>query len=238
MNDIMDNFRENVRNLRQQKRMTQDQLAVQIGVSGQMVRLYETSRRMPSIERLVKIADAFDVSLDELIGRNRQSVANSKLVDLLNDAGYDVTNRNDELRVTTPQPSLSIDADGNPKSLFRSHVFAANFPADELRNHIVELLKLAAEPYTEMMLRKYIADAKRDNVDVRTFKIPADIARLTADRKIELSLFEPAPNDPAVADAPPDEQNPEPPDEQRDDRAAARPDAQPDDQHDENSARK
>ncbi len=54
--------------LRKKKKMSQDDLAKQIGVHAPVIGRYERSEVKPSIEVAVKIADALDVSLDYLVG--------------------------------------------------------------------------------------------------------------------------------------------------------------------------
>ena len=57
--------------------MTQQQLAVQIGVSKSVISYYELQERIPSPEILLKLASVFHVSTDYLLG-----VSNDKALDV------------------------------------------------------------------------------------------------------------------------------------------------------------
>ncbi len=58
-----------VKDLRNAKKMTQEELAKIIGVSTSMVGMYETNARKPSFKTLVKIANFFNVLTDYLLGK-------------------------------------------------------------------------------------------------------------------------------------------------------------------------
>ena len=49
---------------------TQFALAKRINVSQQTVSHWETGYTEPSVAELIKLADIYDVSIDELVGRN------------------------------------------------------------------------------------------------------------------------------------------------------------------------
>ncbi|WP_422122896.1 helix-turn-helix domain-containing protein [Planococcus sp. X10-3] len=53
---------EKIKTKRNEKRMTQQELADKIGVSYTTVSLYESNSRKPSFKALARIADVFDVS--------------------------------------------------------------------------------------------------------------------------------------------------------------------------------
>ena len=55
---------------RKNANITQDALARQLGISNQAVSKWETDQSYPDIELLPKIADIFNITLDELFGRN------------------------------------------------------------------------------------------------------------------------------------------------------------------------
>lgn len=58
-----------IRLLRLEKNMTQRQLAAKIGVDRTSLSSYEHSKRTPDIFILCRMADVFEVSLDDLVGR-------------------------------------------------------------------------------------------------------------------------------------------------------------------------
>ena len=49
--------------------LTQSELAKATGLKQQMISWWEAGKGMPNIEFCVRLADFYDVSLDELIGR-------------------------------------------------------------------------------------------------------------------------------------------------------------------------
>lgn len=61
--------------LRKEKNMTQEQLAVQLNVSNQAVSKWEASQCCPDVMLLPKLADIFCVTLDDLFGREAVQVS-------------------------------------------------------------------------------------------------------------------------------------------------------------------
>ena len=59
-----------LKSLRKSKRMTQEQLAQQIGVTKAMVSAYETGTKCPSIEVLLHLSQFFNVTIDYLLRAN------------------------------------------------------------------------------------------------------------------------------------------------------------------------
>ncbi|HIY30998.1 MAG TPA: helix-turn-helix domain-containing protein [Candidatus Mediterraneibacter avicola] len=59
----------NIKKLRRQKNVKQDVLATSLHLRRQTVSSYERGITLPNIFTLIRIADYFDVSLDELTGR-------------------------------------------------------------------------------------------------------------------------------------------------------------------------
>ena len=62
-----------LKELRNEKQLTQEQLAEKLNVSGRTVSRWETGRNMPDIGMLVEIADFYDVSIPEIIDAERKS---------------------------------------------------------------------------------------------------------------------------------------------------------------------
>ncbi len=62
---------ENIRSLRIAKGITQEQFGYELGVTAQAVSRWENGATYPDITMLPVIADFFDVSMDELMGRER-----------------------------------------------------------------------------------------------------------------------------------------------------------------------
>jgi transcriptional regulator with XRE-family HTH domain len=60
-------FRDNLQHLRATRNMTQEQLAMLLGVSRQSVSKWEAERAYPEMDKLIKICELFGCSLDELV---------------------------------------------------------------------------------------------------------------------------------------------------------------------------
>ena len=60
-------FRDNLQHLRATHNMTQEQLAMLVGVSRQSVTKWESERAYPEMDKLLKLCQIFDCSLDELV---------------------------------------------------------------------------------------------------------------------------------------------------------------------------
>jgi transcriptional regulator with XRE-family HTH domain len=63
-----------IRELREEKRLTQPELAEKIGIKRPSITAYESRNQLPPIDTLIKIADFFSVSLDFLTGRTSDRV--------------------------------------------------------------------------------------------------------------------------------------------------------------------
>jgi transcriptional regulator with XRE-family HTH domain len=61
---------ENIRVLRKKLALTQDQFANQLGIKRSLLGSYEEGRAEPKLELLQKIAEAFSISVDDLIGKD------------------------------------------------------------------------------------------------------------------------------------------------------------------------
>ncbi|MBQ7392139.1 MAG: helix-turn-helix transcriptional regulator [Clostridia bacterium] len=75
----------NIKRLRQEKNLTQEQLAAKLGVSAQAVSKWETSETYPDGTLLVPLAQELDVSLDVLFDNNLISMADvsSRIMSLI-----------------------------------------------------------------------------------------------------------------------------------------------------------
>lgn len=63
-------LRDKIKELRNNKNITQNQLANAIGISKYAIAKYETGEREPSLDIVVKIANYFNVSTDYLLGNS------------------------------------------------------------------------------------------------------------------------------------------------------------------------
>lgn len=67
-------FKDNLRELRKKRGLSQVELAEKLGFSKSLIGLYETGDRKPSFEALEAIADFFNISTDYLMGKDDKSV--------------------------------------------------------------------------------------------------------------------------------------------------------------------
>ena len=65
-------FGENLAQLRKLHRMTQEQVAERVGVTRQAVGKWESGETMPDLELARRLAEIFDVSLDELANHGQE----------------------------------------------------------------------------------------------------------------------------------------------------------------------
>ena len=80
-------FNENLKYLRKEAKLTQEQLAEKLNVSRQAVTKWESGQSLPDIQNLKEMVDMFGVTMDALvgdIGTKKESVMNKKI----NDIGY------------------------------------------------------------------------------------------------------------------------------------------------------
>ena len=61
------NIGKRIHEIRQQKNLTQEQLASDLAISRQAVSKWESGKAIPEIENLMYISNLYDVSLDELV---------------------------------------------------------------------------------------------------------------------------------------------------------------------------
>ena len=62
-------FGERFKQLREERGLTQPEIAKELGVIKQTISNYENNDREPEFSDLVKIADFFQISIDYLLGR-------------------------------------------------------------------------------------------------------------------------------------------------------------------------
>ena len=61
-----------LRELRLERNMSQQRLAMQLSMTQNTISRYENGEREPGIKELIRIADYFNVSLDYLLERSEQ----------------------------------------------------------------------------------------------------------------------------------------------------------------------
>ena len=61
-----------LKELRQEKQMTQEQLAEQMGVSRRTVSRWETGNNLPDLSVIIELADFYEVDMKDLINGKRK----------------------------------------------------------------------------------------------------------------------------------------------------------------------
>lgn len=76
------NFGEQIKDIRKQHNMTQEEFSQKLNVSRQAISNWENNRNLPDIEMLILVAEVFNVSLDQLIlgGKNNMNNMTEKLI--------------------------------------------------------------------------------------------------------------------------------------------------------------
>lgn len=62
---------ENIKKLRIQKHLTQSELGKRVGVTTSTIASYESQDRLPSIAVLIKLSSVFNISIEYLLGINK-----------------------------------------------------------------------------------------------------------------------------------------------------------------------
>jgi len=65
-------FGKKIKELRQQKLLTQEQLAKRLWVTKSIISAYESGTKFPSLDMLIKLATTFNVSTDYLLGIDKK----------------------------------------------------------------------------------------------------------------------------------------------------------------------
>lgn len=78
----MSTFGERLKALRNNKALTQDELAKAIKISKSSINMYERGEREPKFETLEVIADFFNVDMDYLLGRSDKTIRYSNLIEI------------------------------------------------------------------------------------------------------------------------------------------------------------
>jgi transcriptional regulator with XRE-family HTH domain len=65
---------DNLKALRESKKMTQTQLGEHIGAKKSAISLWESGKRQPDQETLVRLANFFEVTVDYLLGREESPI--------------------------------------------------------------------------------------------------------------------------------------------------------------------
>lgn len=115
--------------LRDQRGLTQEELATSLGISRAALSHYEKNRREPDTETLGKVADLFQVSIDYLVGRTAHSTVT---------LDSDVRQFSDELELSNDQllDNFALTIDGRKLTAEEARRFIAFVRAERNMNSI------------------------------------------------------------------------------------------------------
>ena len=139
-----------LKNLREDKNIKQKDLALYLDVSSSTIGKYEVGKREPNIEKLNKIADYFNVSIDYLVGRTEKKMPYS----VKNYFQEDI----DELKETFDLSKEQIQSiKFSQLESFIEKEFGEEIPVlEELKTKLYEDDNFQLEDYTDDELRKTI----------------------------------------------------------------------------------
>ena len=87
----------NIKYLRQQRRLTQEELASTVGKARSLVSQWESDDRGITTEDIIKLSDYFNIPMDTLVGKDLR-IANNSLdeLDILFDKNKDILTESDK----------------------------------------------------------------------------------------------------------------------------------------------
>ena len=71
-------FSENLKKIRKEHNLSQEQLADKLGVSRQSVSKWESNQAYPEMDKVLQICKMFNVNIDELMNQDINSVRETK----------------------------------------------------------------------------------------------------------------------------------------------------------------
>ena len=95
--------------IRKENNYTQETIANKLNVTAQAVSKWENDITSPDIDTLIKLADIFNITIDELVGRASNAIATTKkdinkmILKIIVDS-----NENDKVRVNLPMGIVKI----------------------------------------------------------------------------------------------------------------------------------
>lgn len=86
---------DNIQTFRKKKYLSQEELAERCKVSRQSVTKWEAGESVPSLEKLITLAEIYDISLDELVGRVEYN-SYSRLMELVKEFAVEDIPKNED----------------------------------------------------------------------------------------------------------------------------------------------
>ena len=72
------NFAENLRRIRKENNLSQEQLADKLGVSRQSVTKWESQQAYPEMDKVIQLCNMFNLNIDELLNKDIKEVREEK----------------------------------------------------------------------------------------------------------------------------------------------------------------
>lgn len=127
---------DNIQFFRKKEMLSQEELAEKCKVSRQAVTKWETGKSMPSIEKLITLAEIYDVSLDELVGKIENN-SYDKLMKLVKELAVEDIPKNEDDEISSIvkryllfAKSINLDAAKTLKGL--QDIFLKNTKEDQI----------------------------------------------------------------------------------------------------------
>ena len=74
------NLSDNLKRIRKENNLSQEQLADKLGVSRQSVSKWESGQAYPEMDKVLQLCQLFNLNIDELLNQNIKDVNNKKQV--------------------------------------------------------------------------------------------------------------------------------------------------------------
>ena len=115
------NFKENLRKIRKENNLSQEQLADELGVSRQAISKWESGAAYPEMDKIIALCDKFNLNIDDLLHKDIKEVkgeeeSNKKLNAFINDFLKFITN--------TVNMFSNMDLKSKIKCLFEQFIIA------------------------------------------------------------------------------------------------------------------
>lgn len=149
----MGGFGQRLRELRNLRGISQNELSKHIGVSKSSVNMYERGEREPSFETLEAVADYFNVNIDYLLGRESLTIEEVTKV-------FDPTRLSDSARLILSKILITL---GSPHSSEDDETYTKE--SSQLFVEMIKTFTPFEREYT-MKLFKSISDVLQGFVDV------------------------------------------------------------------------
>lgn len=146
-------FNTRLRTLRQEKKLTQSELAQEMNVAKTTIAAYEQGKNEPSMSMLIKISDFFNVSIDYLLGNSDGRIISDQEL-------YDRLGLTDEAICSLEHLSnLSKENKHNKKLLENVNALLSDF---ESLNAISNYLNSSMEEYQYAVIKSYVSQFGED----------------------------------------------------------------------------